>query len=121
MDLSDVKAAVSDVNPYYADLLTWEQQHGIIKAIPKKRLSDSAHRAILKTFQKLGGNYVSHAGQAWFELVILEGSGSKHQSSCRTPQGNPHVSLPAAREPCLIQIEARIASLVRAGQTLLEE
>ena len=126
MDLAGVMALIRDVNPYYVDMLVWDQQHGIITATPKKPLSDLAHRLILKVFQQLDGNYVSHAGQAWFELVVLEESKPRPSASDDSPQEQePKVSPLSMTSPLasgiLRQTEAQLTSLIRAAQQLLEE
>ena len=122
MDLSDVKAAVRDVNPYYADMLTWTEDHGIVKATPKKQLSELAYNRVKRVFKRLGGKPVSHAGQAWFELVLEEFGPRSAVVSMQIPQGKDFARLsPSSRNPVFRQTEARIARLVRAGQQLLTE
>lgn len=124
MDLAGVMTRVRDVNPYYVDMLTWKQQDGIIKATPKKTLSDLAHKSIEKVFSRLGGKFVSHAGQTWFELVVLEEYQPRHRSVSDSPQGQELKLSPLSTSPAsgvLRQTEARITSLVRAGQTLTQE
>ena len=112
--------AVRDVNPYYVDMLSWTVDHGIVKAAPKKPLSNLAHESISKVFQHLGGNYVSHAGQAWFELVVLEERGSLLADNSKIPQGTARLTSPL-QGSALLQVDTQLASLVRAAQKCLEE
>jgi len=55
---------------YYANLLKWTQTDSIIKATPKRQLSDTAHKIILTIFERQGGNFVSNGGTHYFELVL---------------------------------------------------
>jgi len=59
-----------DLPWYYAELLDWREENGVIKAIPKKPLSDAAHKHVLRAFKKWGGGYVRHDGVAYFEAVL---------------------------------------------------
>jgi len=59
-----------DLPWYYAELLSWRVENGIIKAFPKKLLSDTAHKTVLAAFRRWGGKYVSWNGQRYFELVL---------------------------------------------------
>lgn len=61
-----------DLPWYYAEMLEFAEENGILKAFPKKPLSDKAHREIKKAFKRWGGKYVRWNGRDWFELVILE-------------------------------------------------
>ena len=54
----------------YGDMLVWTRQNGIIKAVPKKPLSISAHNLILKAFKRAGGAFVSNNGINYFELPV---------------------------------------------------
>jgi len=122
MDLAGVMARVRDVNPYYVDMLTWKQQGRFITATPKKPLSDLSFSAVKRVFRRLGGKYVSSRGQSWFELV-LEESGPRDavNPAYLDPQGMDSARLSPLSGPALTQIEAKIASLRRAGQELLQE
>jgi len=64
-----------DLPWYYAELLEWKEENGIVKAYPKAPLSDVAYHTILGAFKRWGGKYVSWNGQHYFELV-LEGARS---------------------------------------------
>jgi len=122
VDLAGVMTRVRDVNPYYVDMLTWKQQDGIIKATPKQPLSELAFNTVKRIFKRLGGKFVSHAGQAWFELVLEEFGPRSAVVSMQIPQGKDFARLsPSSRNPVFRQTEARIARLVRAGQQLLTE
>lgn len=57
---------------HYAELLEWRVENGVVKAFPKKPLSDAAHREVVKAFKRWGGGYVSHNGVAYFEAVLGE-------------------------------------------------
>jgi hypothetical protein len=61
---------IRDLPWYYAELLDWRQENGILKAFPKHRLSDSAHRVVSRAFRRLGGKFVSYRGRHYFELVL---------------------------------------------------
>lgn len=56
------------LSPRYRNMLVWHRQNGVIKATPKKMLSDAAHKTVLKAFKRVGGKYVSHNGQHYFEV-----------------------------------------------------
>jgi hypothetical protein len=118
MNLCDVQAQLRDKNPYYVNMLSWKQENGYIKATPRKPLSNLAHNTIKKTFERLGGNYVWHAGNAWFELVLEE----------KDPCANETASLPGKDElhngvdgSVFKQIEVQQARLRCAGQQCTEE
>lgn len=64
--LSDMKAELG----YYADMLQWTIQDEVIKAVPKRRLSDIAHKVVSREFKRRGGDYVSNNGSHYFELVL---------------------------------------------------
>ena len=59
-----------DLPWYYAELLDWRVENGVVKAYPKKPLSDTAHKEVLKAFRKWGGKYVRWNGKDWFEAVV---------------------------------------------------
>jgi len=59
-----------DLPWYYAEMLKWTQENGIIKAFPKRKLSDKAHKNVLAAIRKWGGKYVSHNGQRYYEIVL---------------------------------------------------
>lgn len=59
-----------DLPWYYAELLKWRVENGILKVFPKLPVSDRAHKAILKAFRRWGGKYVSWNGRDWYELVL---------------------------------------------------
>jgi len=59
-----------DIPWYYAKLLDWHIENGVVKAFPKKPLSQEAHKWILRAFYKWGGKFVSHNGVAYYELVL---------------------------------------------------
>ena len=59
-----------DLPWHYAELLDWKIENGVVKAVPKRLLSDQAHKTILATFKRWGGKFVSHNGTAYFELVV---------------------------------------------------
>ena len=69
VDLAALKALVASQDRRYPGWLDWQQRGNAIIAKPKIRLSDSAHKAILKVFRKIGGRYVSHNGEYYFEYV----------------------------------------------------
>lgn len=76
MSLHDLAVSIAELNAlraqipwYYVRLLDWTEKNGVLKAVPKKPLSDAAHKATLKAFKKRGGAYVSHNGKAYYELV----------------------------------------------------
>jgi len=129
LNLEDAQAQVRDVNPYYVDMLTWKQQGNkrrgiLITVVPKKPLSDLSFNAVKRVFKRLGGKFVSHAGQAWFELVVLEECCLRKGSGFLSPQGKGLALSPLSISPApgtLKQTEAKIASLVRAGRELREE
>ena len=54
--------------PQYRNMLVWHKSNGVIKATPKKTLSDTAHKTVLKAFKRVGGKYVSHNGEHYFEV-----------------------------------------------------
>ena len=54
--------------PQYRNMLVWHRANGVVKATPKKTLSDSAHKTVLKAFKRVGGKYVSNKGQHYFEV-----------------------------------------------------
>lgn len=54
----------------YANKLKWTQQNGVIKATPKRKLSQVAHNVIEKTFKRAGGSFVNNNGNWYFELVL---------------------------------------------------
>lgn len=59
-----------DLPWYYVEMLDWREDNGIVKAFPKKSLSDKAHREILKAFKEWGGKFVSWNGQSWYEIPL---------------------------------------------------
>lgn len=59
-----------DLPWYYVEMLDWRVENGIVKAYPKKPLSDVAHKAVLSAFKRWGGKFVSHNGVAYFELIL---------------------------------------------------
>ena len=59
-----------DLPWYYAEMLDWHVENGVVKAFPKKPLSDTAHREISKWFKRQGGKFVRHNGVAYFERVF---------------------------------------------------
>ena len=59
-----------DLPWYYAEMLDWTLENGILKAYPKKPLSDAAHKQILRVFRRWGGKYVRWNGRDWYELVV---------------------------------------------------
>ena len=125
MDLAGVMALVRGVNPYYVDMFTWRQNGNVVKAYPKLPISEAAFNAVKRVFRSLGGKFVSWRGQLYFELVVLEECCLRKGSGFLSPQGNGSgpLFLPAISPApgTLKQIEAKIASLVRAGHELLEE
>lgn len=64
--LSDLKAELG----YYANMLTWTVEDKIVKAVPKRQLSDRSHYIITRVFKHFGGNFVSKGGEHYFELVL---------------------------------------------------
>lgn len=64
--LATVKAQLG----YYADMLEWTQTKGIVKAVPKRKLSRLSHKIIRKAFERFGGGFVSNGGSHYFELVL---------------------------------------------------
>lgn len=56
-----------DLPWYYAELLEWHVVDDVVKAFPKKPLSDKAHKEILRAFKLWGGKFVS---PGYFELVL---------------------------------------------------
>jgi len=69
LELADVKAAVG---AHYSEFLSWKQNGNIVKAYPRWPLSEMAFKTIKRAFKRLGGKFVSHQGQAWFELVLRD-------------------------------------------------
>jgi len=59
-----------DLPWYYAELLDWHVEAGVVKAYPKKPLSDMAHKHVLRAFRRWGGHYVRHNGECWFEAAL---------------------------------------------------
>jgi hypothetical protein len=122
-NLCDIQAAVRDINPYYVGMLTWKQQGNkrlgiLITAVPKKPLSELAFNSVKRVFKRFGGKFVSWRGQSWFELVLKETSPRATKTSL---QGNVEPFSSGTQGPVLTQIEAKKASLCRAGQQFLEE
>jgi len=115
MDLAGVKAAVG---PCYTRMLTWSQTGNIIKAVPKKRMSDLAFRVVKDVFRQLGGKYVRLNGVSYFELLV-EDSGFRHISN-RTP-GNIGKPSPARSEPALTHLQAQLSRLAEADAQLVKE
>ena len=119
MNLEDVQARVRDVNPYYVGLFTWSQNRDVIRAHPiTPMISEAAFKAVKRVFKRLGGGYVSWRGQSWFELVVLEETSPRATKT--SLQGNVEPFSSGTQGPVLMQIEANIASLRRAGQQLLQ-
>ena len=62
----------------YAELLKWvtttNNGCSVVKAFPKKPLSDRAFNIIKSAFKKWGGKFVSYRGEYYFELVIRKES-----------------------------------------------
>ena len=117
MNLCDVQATLRDINPNYVNMLSWKQENNYIKATPHKPLSNLAHNTIKKAFEHLGGKYVWHAGNAWFELVLEEKTPCANETT--SPPGKDMFSHGSERS-VFKQIEAQQAKLRRAGQECAE-
>ena len=120
MNLCDVQAKLRDTNPYYVNMLTWTQHNGIIKATPKKPLSNLAYKTVEKVFKRLGGKPVSWRGQSWFELVLLE-KNQAYSGSQQDPEPEPSLKNLSGPDAVLKQIGCQIASLCRAARLCLKE
>lgn len=59
-----------DVPWFYAEMLNWRVENGFVKAYPKRKLSDAAHKWVLKVFRGWGGGYVRRNGVAYFEAAL---------------------------------------------------
>lgn len=70
-----------DLPWYYAELLDWRVEDGIVKAFPKRLLSDAAHETILKAFRRWGGKYVRWNGRDWYEVALDKPSGSSTRTA----------------------------------------
>jgi hypothetical protein len=93
----------------------------LLKAIPKKPLSDLAHKSILKVFRRLGGKFVSYDGQNWFELILLEETQAPNRPDLSTRRGESDILPCEPYGSALKQMDAQVASLCRAGRKCLEE
>jgi len=69
LNLSTLQALVAQQDCRYPGWLTWEQRDNVIIAKPKFPLPDNAHKAILKVFRRVGGRFVSHNSEHYFEYV----------------------------------------------------
>lgn len=59
-----------DLPWYYAEMLDWKIENGVVKAFPKHPLGDTAFKMISEAFRKWGGKFVFHNGVAYFEFVL---------------------------------------------------
>ena len=118
MSLCDVQATLRDIAPNYVHMLTWKQENGYIKATPHKPLSNLAHNTINKVFTRLGGKYVWHAGNAYFELVLEETIPCANETT--SPPGKDMFSH-GSEGSVFKQIEVQQMRLRRAGQQCTEE
>ena len=118
MNLCDVQATLRDINPNYVNMLTWKQENGYIKATPHKPLSNLAHNTIQKVFNRLGGKYVWHAGNAYFELVLEEKDPCANESASPPGKDELHNGVDGS---VFKQIEVQQLRLRRAGQQCTEE
>ena len=121
MDLIEVQARIRAVNPYYVDMLAWTQENGIIKATPRKPLSDLAHVSISQVFHRLGGRYASADGKAWFELRLEQTAPQGFNTFATTPRQDFARISPASEDSALRQTEAQLTRLVRAAHVCLQE
>jgi len=67
--LATVQSLVAECSPAYVKMLVWSEKNGTIKAKPRKPLSDLAHSKVLKVFRSLGGAFVNHNGECWYEIA----------------------------------------------------
>jgi len=57
------------VGSWYARMLDWSKNNGVIKATPNRTLSDQAHRHIKKRLKSVGGKVAGARGKYWFEIA----------------------------------------------------
>jgi len=69
VELLEVQMELARRDSRYVCWLSWVEENGFIKAYPRRRLSAQAHTTISKTFKKLGGRFVWHNGESYFELA----------------------------------------------------
>jgi hypothetical protein len=123
MDLAQVQRAVAAVNPYYPNMLNWQQQGDIIKAIPKPELSERAFQAVRTVFKRLGGRYVNYQGLNYFELVLKkepEESGIQKHISRQLHGKSATVSPTSCDSAALNRLQNQLKRLIEAGRQLVE-
>jgi len=57
------------VGTWYAKMLDWSKNNGVIKAKPNRKLSDQAHNHIKKALKSVGGHVAGRGGRYWFEVA----------------------------------------------------
>ena len=69
MELIEVQMELAKRDSRYVCWLEWIDENGFIKAYPKRKLSMQVHTDISKTFKKMGGRFVWHNGEEYYELA----------------------------------------------------
>jgi len=68
LTLKKVQNLLRKLDPRYPAWLEWNENHSVITAKPRIRLSTEAHKRIDKFFDKLGGGFVRWRGECYFEV-----------------------------------------------------